>query len=345
MDDIVGESATHTMQDATSKVEELLYGSDTTDELEETTDETIDDAEELPDDDNSDDDDEGSEDNVDDQEMSLADYLGVDEDRIIVNDDGNVMLNTIVDGETKAVPLSELTKSYQLQGHVNNKSIALEEERKQFNVQIETASTHISEKVKSLDALGQVLEDQLLGEYDSIDWDRLRNENPAEWTALRHDYSERAQKIQEARQYIVSQASEAQQGQQRSNTAAQQAYLAEQSKLMMADNPTWSDPKARQAGQAEIRSYLSGEGYSDAEMEFLTDHRQMRIIQDAMAYRNGAKSAAKKQVKDVPRFQKPGASKKQISAASNARSVKAKRAAVRQSGSVKDAANLLLDRM
>ena len=138
-------------QGISSRVEDALFGEDNTAELNENHDDVASDDEEiLPGDDDTDsEDDDGSdglEGELTEEELTLAGYLGIDEERLIVDEEGNISFNALVDGESKAVPLSELAKSFQLQGHVNNKSIALENERKEFEEQRNTVA-HSDEKL------------------------------------------------------------------------------------------------------------------------------------------------------------------------------------------------------
>ena len=349
MDGIDSGSATNTMQDTVSAIEEALYPSDVKDEsMDSSADADTDDAQiELPDGEDAKATETDSDDDVVDldEELSLASYLGVDESRIFVDESGNTMLNAIIDGQTKPVPLSELTKSFQLQGHVNNQSIALQNQRKDFEAQSQAASAQVSDKLVQLAGMSSLLEEQLLGEYDAIDWDRLRSENPSEWSALRQDYAERAQSVQAAQKQIADDYANIKYQSDQKNNIARRQHLGNQANMVMQDNPTWADPAVKAAAQNEMKAFMRTVGYSDMEISQVTDHRQVKIIQDAMAYRNGTAKAAEKQVKAVPKFKRAGASKAQTAAAANARSVKAKRAAVKSSGSVKDAANLLLDRM
>lgn len=350
----ISETATdNTAQDITSRLEDILDPSDDS-ELDETNDdEVLEDGEILPEDDDSDsDDDEGSNeddennDDEDEGEQSLADYLGVDDERIIVTEEGDVQLNTIVDGETKAVDLKELVTSYQLQGHVNNKSIALENERKEFETVRTGAAGQLQERLNGIDALSKVLEQQLVADYDSINWDNLRTNDPSEWTALRQEFADRASKIQRAQALILEQ--NQQHGQEQEQLGQQrmaETLQAEQAR-MVADNPTWADEAVLVQAQTDIKNFLTSTyNFTDEDMAHVNDHRVIRMIQDAKAFREGKAAAGKKKQKQVPQFKKPGVSKAKAASLAKARNVKAKRAAVKNTGHVRDVATLIEDRM
>jgi hypothetical protein len=335
-------------QDVQARIESSLYPEDEVVEdaqqepIEEEVDEVSDDDDDLPEDDDSEaEDDEGSDD------YTLAKYLGVDEDRIKVNEDGSVSMVAVIDGKSQDVPLSELAKSYQLQGHVNNKSIAFEKERKEFEGNKEKALQELQTRIQGVNTLHQMAEDKLVSEYNNIDWDKLRRENPSEWSALRQEYTERAQEIQHAQSLAGQEAQRLQQEQQMKFQEQQQQRMQTEFTKMLENNPQWVDDGVRKQELDSMKSFLSSSyNFGEEDMQHVTDHRLVSLIQDAMKYRNGAKAGQEKIVKKVPKFQKPGAQKSQSASLAKARNVKAKRAAVKQSnGGIRDVASLIEDRM
>ena len=335
-------------QDIATRIENQLYP-DAQEEPIEIDEEVVSEDEEiLPEDDDTESEEEDGSDDLEDdeEEQTLASYLGVDDDRITVNEDGSVTLDTIVDGEKKAVPLSELAKSYQIQGHVNNKSIALEAQRKEFETVRSQVSEEMQTRVEGLNNMAQLVEDQLVSEFSSIDWDRLRAENPSEWTALRQEYAEKAQSIQQVKSLAGEEAIRLKTEQEEKFHNARSEVLKAEFAKMIENNPSWQDETKRTDDLNNIRSFLtSSYGFGEEDMQHVTDHRLLSLIQDAKAYREGKKAVEKKITKAVPKFQKPGASKAQTSSAAKARQVKAKRAAVKKSGHISDVASLILDRM
>lgn len=349
--DPVNETATGTpAQDINSRIEDALYGSEDTAEPEEIQSEVVtEDAEELPEVDDTDtEEDEGSEDleGTDEGDVSLAGYLGIDEEKLILKDDGSVSFNAVIDGESQEVALSELTKSFQLQGHVNNKSIALENERKKFEESKASLTADMQQRVDTLSAMTKNMESDLRGDFNNIDWDRLRNENPAEYTALRQDYADRAQKIQNQYSAIQSEGKRLSDEQNSQQERDMQVHLNEQFDKMVESNPTWSDPAVLKADMSDIRSFASDAyGFGDSDFEGVSDHRIIKVLQDAKAYRSGKKAVEVKKAKAIPKFQKPGAkraNKQQLQSARNAKAIKAN---VKKTGHVNDVAKLLESRM
>ena len=336
-------------QDITSRIEQALYPQEPA-AIDET--KVSKGGEDLPEDnDLESEEDEGSTDELetiaDDEELSLAAYLGVDDDRITISEDGQYLFNAIIDGETKQVPLKELTASFQLMGHVNNKSMALENERKEFaQVQAQVAA-ELTKRVEGATQLAMLAEKELVNEYESIDWQALRHQDPANWTALRQEYAERAQKIQQVKELVGQESQRLQQETAERFRMDAEKYFATQMKAMIEDNPTWADEKVRQEKVGEMKTFLKNYGFTDEDAMGINDHRLVRLIKDAQAFKAGLKAAEEKRVdgKKLPKFQKPGSSKLQSASLAKARQVKAQKGQLKKTGNVNDLAAALVDRM
>lgn len=273
----------------------------------------------------------------------LADYLGIDADAIDTDEDGNLYLKTKIDGKPGKATLSELLKSYQLEGHVNQKSMQLAEERKAFEAEAQAAKQALQQTLQQAQSLLQVQEQNLLGEYNSIDWNALKHHDPGLYAATRQEMAERYNEIQSAKQYTN------QHGMQL--TREQRAQLLNrESQALEAALPEWSDKDVQQKEKAEVASYLTNHGFRPEEIAQVADHRAVVVARKAMLYdkliaeQSTKTEVAKKKVIKKPKVLKPGASKSSGQARAEAQKQKLK--LVKQSGGNVDAiANLLIDRM
>lgn len=343
---IIDETATSGEAEAQAindRVEDRLF--DTPEPETETEEEVLEDAEELPESDDPESTDEDGSEEEDD--YSLAGYLGVDEDRIVVNEeDGSVTFKAVIDGEEKLVPLNELTKSFQLQGHVNNQSMALSEQRKEFEASKAEVTAGLSTRVDGVIDMAKMVEQQLMAEFQGVDWDQLRTSDPGQWSVLRQEFADRAGQIQQMQSLAQQEKQRLHQEQQAQTLEQQKAHVANQARLLLDKNPEWSDTTKMESDILSIRTFLgSTYGFSDEDLQMVTDHRLISLIQDAKSYREGKKTVEAKKAKIVPKFQKPGASKSNATQLAKARKVKAQRAKAKSSGSVEDVASILLDRM
>lgn len=285
---------------------------------------------------------------ADDGDVTLASMLGLNDDQLEFDDQNNVVFNAIIDGEAHKVPVAELVKSYQLQGHVNNKSIALENDRKEFHATRDQAYGELTTRLQGLNQLIQMNEQALLAEYNSIDWNTLRLTEPGEWAALQQQYQQRATQIQQVKDLAGQEGTRLKQEQEQQQQGAYQTRVTAELEKMVGDNPAWVDQTVMAKDIGEIGAFLRTKyGFTDQEIADNIDHRLMRMFKDAMAFHAGTKSITEKKVPaNVPKFVKPGAGGGDRPSLQKARQVKEAKAAIRKSGgSVDSVANALMNRL
>ena len=288
------------------------------------------------------------EDEAIDGDVTLASMLGLGDDQLEYDDQNNVVFNAIIDGESHKVPVSELVKSYQLQGHVNNKSIALENDRKELHATRDQAYGELTARLQGLNQLIQLNEQTLLAEYNGIDWDSLRMTEPGEWAALQQQFNQRALQIQQVKDLAGQENQRLTQEQQQQQQRALQDRVAGELQKMVADNPAWSDQAAMAKDIGEVGAFLRNQyGFTDQEIADNIDHRLMRMFKDAMSFHAGTKAIADKKVPaSVPKFVKPGTGGGDRPSLQKARQVKETKQAIRKSGgSLDSVANALINRM
>ena len=275
----------------------------------------------------------------------LAEILGTEGDNVLIDEDGAISFKTKVDGETSTAKLADLVKSYQLEGHLNKKSMALADERKAFEAEVQTQQNALAERLAVVDQYTQRAEETLMREYKGVDWERLKTEDPGRYAQLQTDYGMAYNELQQikgnASQVVEQARQEALKGEQ-----AQRAKLyQEQNELLLAQNPGWADPQVRAADVARITEYAVSVGFTPDEIENVLDARVVRLLQDA-AKASQVKTKAdvvKKKVKRAPKIMKPGA--KVSKSASAQQQAQKKLAKLKQSGDVHDLANILMDRI
>ena len=213
-------------------------------------------------------------------------------------------VTTKIDGVETQVPLEQVLKSYQLEGHVNNKSIELSQQKTQFETERNEWRSATQQALQQHQAMGNLALQMLNHDFNRIDWNTLRANNPAEFAALQAEYGQRQQQIQGFLQQVQMQSQqEAQQQQQ----AQQQAFAQEHQRLMDA-RQEWRDPQAFSKDRESMVNYARNLGFKDAELNQIFDHRYMLILHDAARYQalQAAKPQALKQVRQAPPMAKPG---------------------------------------
>jgi len=210
-----------------------------------------------------------------------------------------------VDGAESDVPLAEVLKSYQLEKHVQAKSIAVAEQQKAWEAQKAQEAQALQQSLKNAETLATLAHQQLLAEYQGVDWNTLRFQNPAEWAAKSQEFNLKAAQIQQHLQNIQSAQSQQQQEQQQKLLAE----IPKQRERMYEARPEWRDSAKFQAARSEMTSYAKQLGYTEAEIQGITDHRAMLVLHDAARYAQLQAQAPSrlKQVRAAPQIAAPGA--------------------------------------
>lgn len=210
-----------------------------------------------------------------------------------------------VDGKTSQVKLSDVLRAYQTDAHVTKKSQALADQQRAFETAAAQKQQALESQLGQAKALGDLAHQQLLAEFQGVDWNKLRTEDPARWAVANQDFQNRANSIQNHLAQVQAQ-------QQQLATEAQkqlpQKLAAERDKMLDAV-PEWRDNTKFQAARSELSSYARNRGFTDAEISNIFDHRMMLVLRDAsqFAQLQAKGSEAAKRVRAAPQMANPGA--------------------------------------
>jgi hypothetical protein len=275
----------------------------------------------------------------------LAGLLGVEGENVFVNDEGEIAFKTKVDGEVGQAKLADLVKSYQLESHITKKSMQLAEERKAFEAEAQQKQNALAERLATVDQITQSAEQQLMREFEGIDWAGLKENDPGRYAAMYTDFAAKNQQLQQMKANASQIVEQAQQEQFQAEQAQRQKLYQEQNELLLAANPTWIDASTRQAETKQIIDYAKTVGFEESEVMNVLDHRVIRVLQDAAKATQAATKAevVKKKVKRVPKIMRAGAKTNKESVE---KSAQAKRVArLKRTGSDADLEAVLADRI
>lgn len=209
-----------------------------------------------------------------------------------------------IDGQEQKVPLSDVIKSYQLEGHVNNKSIELSNKQREFEQERQTKLQEFSKHIENAETASQYLVQKLQQDFSSVNWDQLRQEDPAEAASRWQEFQQREREIIQFNQQVEQAKQQQQQAQQEE---LQRVSQAEREKMLDA-RPEWRDTDAFRKDASTISEYAKNLGFSDAELNQIVDHRVMLMLHDAARYQalQAAKPTATKRVRQAPKVVKAG---------------------------------------
>lgn len=214
------------------------------------------------------------------------------------------MVPVVVNGKTVEVPLSEVLASYQKDKAATERFEAASALKKEASAETQRAQQERATYAANLERMGLQLE-AVLQSHAGVDWEALAKSDPAEWVVQRN----LAEKQQTQLNQINQQRAQIHQQMQAERAAAHQSYMQEQSQALLAKLPTWADESKANAERAALKAYLIKEGYDEAAIGGISDHKAVILARKAMLYdQTIAKAvAASKKVATLPqKVERPG---------------------------------------
>jgi len=201
------------------------------------------------------------------------------------------------------IPLSQIEEwksGYMKDKDYRQKTMALAEQRKQFDAereQFNEMQNQLKERIVELEAI--VTEDD-----SSIDWDDLREYDPEKYIEQKEKLEKRKKAIEEAKKLRAGPASE-------SNVDA-----AAESQKLFSKHPEWgsvNDPTEQFEKDAKmIQDYMQKQGFSDQEVKQIQTARAWETVLRAARFdaTQTRSDVAKKKVRKAPIVTKPKKSAK-----------------------------------
>jgi desulfoferrodoxin (superoxide reductase-like protein) len=242
-----------------------------------------------------------------------------------------------VNGKPVEVTLDELMSGYQRDSDYRRKTMELADERRLLEEEVNRAKSES-------DAVAKLRQDYAtrLSEIENsmkpdanIDWARLYETDPDEYHRKKIEVENKSKALET----IKAERQRAIQEQQQEQSKVFNQYLEQQKKLLADKEPESVDPVKGEILRKDMTSYLKKEGYSDQELNMMVDHRSFVIAKKAMLYDKMMNSKiSAKQSKTVPKMVRSGTTKTINKDSQQAKSLKSR---LKQTGSMRDAANVL----
>ena len=235
---------------------------------------------------------------------ALASELGLDADKLTLNEDGEILINLKVNGKTEQVDLKEAISQTQFSKANDEKARTLADERKTFESERAQVAEAYQNQLRQVQGLGEMLQNKLTQEFQSIDWDRLRSQDPAEWAAKQQEFAQRNQELQQAGQMLGQQMRYEQEQQAQIEAQERQKVLQHERQLMIESNPEWADEARMKTDLGEIIEYAQASGFSPEELQDVIYSRHVNVLKKAMLYDQGQTVVEKKRKQPAPRMQR-----------------------------------------
>jgi hypothetical protein len=272
-------------------------------------------------------------------QKKFAESQMTEEDRVDNNQQQQVgepkVFTVKIDGKDTQVTEDELLSGYSRQADYTRKSQVLAEQRKKMEEELAATQQERQHYLSQLEQFNTQA-DSKLEEFKSVDWTKLKEEDPMEYALKRDQYRE----LQENKRLVAEEQQQLAQKQQQEMQSKWNEELARQQEVMAQRLPEWNDPEKGPKLKQDIKSFALNKGFTEQEVDSLIDARSVDVLHKAMMYENllAAKIANKKQ-KVVPKVQKPGtpSTKSEV----NSEKIKQTRQRLKRTGRVDDAAAVI----
>lgn len=176
--------------------------------------------------------------------------------------------------------------------------------------------------------LSNVVERQLIGEINGVNWEALRQDDPAEYAAMRQQYGERVEALKQFKSQMQQSWTQQQQAQYQQHAQHLEQLKAREQQELFNKIPEWSNREKAVAEAQGISRYLLEQGFAEQEASNILDHRFVVLARKAMKFDelNQANPAKKKVVKVGKKTVKPGSTKTKTERADSQRTADKKRA-------------------
>jgi len=262
----------------------------------------------------------------------LANMFGVDESTLDVDADGNAVVKTKIDGKDGAAKLTDILKSYQLQGHVDNKAREVAAQQQALQHQAQQADQQVRQRLEQLDQVIGLASAELNREFQSVDWNNLRATDPGEYSAQLADFQARQQQLNS-----TAQRAEQERATLQSKHAEQErAFTAQERERLPTLIPEWKDQAVASKEQREILEWGQKAGFELGQLNNITSAAAVVAMRKAMLYDRlqSSKAAVEGKVRAAPKLVKAGQAPQVSREQNNVRTLKQN---IRNSGGKMDA--------
>ena len=231
-----------------------------------------------------------------------------------------------IDGQESEVTLEELRAGYQKESDYRKKTGELAEHRRALEQQTEQFRAESQNRLGHVNTLIDNLQNQILGEFQNIDWNSLRVNDPGEYAARVQEFQSRQQHLEKTKGEGQQEAQRLQQEQQAKQAENYKAFLAQEEKALLVAIPAWQDQEILKQDTTKLRDFLSERGFNINEIGNAIDHRIIKMAYDLMTsgVTKQKTEIVKNKIKDLPKLVKPGAKQTINANAERAQKLKAR---------------------
>lgn len=257
----------------------------------------------------------------------------------------NLQVDVTVNGNPSQVPLKDVLSSFRTTQAADERLELAKSKSAQAQQELAERNAAIDLEYEKAARLVLANEQQLMAEASGVNWDRLKQEDPAMWSAERVRLGERASQVQQMKDQTTQQYRQVLAQREQEQNQNRYTVQQEQSQLLLQNmpkvSPDWSDPQKLPDAKGRLATYLVGQGFSPKEIEDTLDHRNFLVAEKARLWDESQRKlqVTKKRIRTVPKVMKPGAGKEASTV--NLEKVRQAQSQLRKSGRMDDALTAL----
>ena len=240
-------------------------------------------------------------------QLSTTDFakvLGIDESVLDLDEEGNAIIKTKIDGVEGTAKFADVLKSYQLQGHIDNKAREVAEQQKAIQARVAEVEQIAQQRIQQVEGLAQVAQQELMREFQSIDWQALRHTDPGEFAAKQAEFQQRSAQLGQ----VFQAAQQAREQQAQRQADQHKALLAQEAQRLPELIPEWKDEAIAKQERMAIKEYGLKAGIPAEDIENIPRASYVAVLRKAMLYDQlqQSKAAVENKVRTAPKLVKPG---------------------------------------
>tara|TARA_R100000808_G_scaffold24356_1_gene55950 strand:+ start:24393 stop:25466 length:1074 start_codon:yes stop_codon:yes gene_type:complete len=244
------------------------------------------------------------------------------------------------DGERKEITIGQWKDDWQSKEKsekIASETIAIKQKLEdQLNREIQQFEKDSQQGAEFL----QELHENFLNEFKTVDWKTLEQTDPTQFVMQRQKFADKQAYLENLRSKAAQNWELRQNEFKEKRVKAMGEAIEKEQKALLNAIPEWNDENVYNAESAKIRQFLKTNGYSEDQVNNITDHRFFVMVRNAMQLndlQDQTKKVRKKTAAKVgKKILKPGA--KRTNAAIKQDAANKVRQNLKKSGSVDDAA-------
>lgn len=244
----------------------------------------------------------------------LAQFLGIDESMVDVDEEGQPVFKTKIDGAEKNAKFKDFIADYQKQGSADNrlreaaaKEQAAERRMQEAEQAVQAKFAEQQEGLKQVAHLAIAMQQDLNAEKQAINWDAYWQENPAAARAMEKRFEERQNRLNATMHQLATRDQHMKAQAKAALKSAEEKNREAQAKRLVELVPEWKDPAVFSKERAELLQWIEKSGVDTSDID-LNKASQVYLLRKTWQHDTlkATKPDIENKLRVAPKLVKPG---------------------------------------